>query len=109
MICAVLCGVAFLTCYITYHTIKSMRGEVLTIFPPHAIWRPTYLTILISHTCLAIIVLPMIIVTVTRAARRRWIEHMRIARKTFWIWLYVSVTGVIVYWMLYHLAPTIRG
>jgi len=109
MIAAVGCSAAFLACYITYHTLKSMHGELLTTFPAHPIWRPTYLTILTSHTFLAVVVLPMIIVTVVRAAKRKWAKHKKMARPTFWVWLYVSVTGVIVYWMLYHLAPTIRA
>jgi protein SCO1/2/putative membrane protein len=51
----------------------------------------------------------MILLTLWRAYRRQWEKHRRIARPTFWIWLYVSVTGVVIYWMLYHLFPTMRG
>ena len=109
MIAAVCTSAAFLVCYITYHTLKAMHGEVVTRFPPHPFWRPAYLMILVSHTLLAIGVLPMIITTLILTAKRRWLAHRRVARPTFFIWLYVSVTGVIVYWMLYRLAPILRG
>jgi hypothetical protein len=59
----------------------------------------------ISHILLAMAILPMAIVTLTRGLKGRYAEHRRIARKTFPIWMYVSVTGVVVYWMLYHLYP----
>lgn len=98
---AVLCSAAFLACYVTFHTLKE---GVLTRFPEHAV-RPAYQVILLTHTVLAAVVLPLIIMTVTRAAKRQWDRHVRIARPTFFIWLYVSATGVLVYWMLYHLAP----
>ena len=65
--------------------------------------RPVYFAILISHTLLAAAVLPLVLVTVWRALTARFDRHRRIARLTFPVWLYVSVTGVIVYLMLYHL------
>jgi protein SCO1/2/putative membrane protein len=89
MIGAVLCSAAFLACYLTYHTIKSMHGQTITRFPEHSTWKPLYLVILTSHTILAAVVLPMIVVTVVRASRRRWAAHKKIARKTFWFWIYV--------------------
>jgi putative membrane protein len=63
-----------------------------------------YLTILATHTVLAVSVPPLAVITLSRAVTRRFDRHRRIARWTLPIWLYVSVTGVVVYWMLYHLA-----
>ena len=103
MIVAVGASLAFLACYVTYH---YMKGGIVTRFPDHPV-KPLYAGILISHSILAVVVLPMVVMSLARAWRRQWDRHRRIARPTFWIWLYVSVTGVLVYWMLYHLAPTL--
>jgi protein SCO1/2/putative membrane protein len=103
MIAAVIASIAFLACYLTYHYLNGGRP---TRFPESP-WKPVYLAILISHTILAVVILPLIVMTLVRAARRQWDRHRRIARPTFWLWLYVSATGVIVYWMLYVLAPRI--
>jgi len=65
--------------------------------------RGVYFTILTTHTILAAVIVPLALVTVSRALRGRFDRHVRIARWTLPIWLYVSVTGVVVYWMLYHL------
>ncbi len=94
----------FLVGYLTYHyhagaTPFGHHGELI---------RGVYLTILLSHTVLAIVVLPLVLVTVYRALKGRFLDHARIARWTFPVWLYVSVTGVIVYTMLYH-APGAAG
>ena len=67
--------------------------------------RPVYFTLLTTHTVLAIIILPLAIVTLSRALAQKFDRHRRIARWTFPIWLYVSVTGVIVYFLLYRLYP----
>jgi protein SCO1/2/putative membrane protein len=104
MILAVVASTAFLVCYVTYHVMRAQAGTGITKFPESPL-RPVYLIILISHTLLAAVVVPLVVVTLTRAARRQWDRHRRIASPTFWIWLYVSATGVIVYWMLYQLAP----
>jgi putative membrane protein len=89
----------FLISYVTYHY------HVGTVRFPGSGWvRRVYLTILATHTVLAASVPPLAIVTLSRAVARRFDRHRRIARWTLPIWLYVSVTGVIVYWMLYHLA-----
>jgi putative membrane protein len=89
----------FLVSYLTYHyQVGSIR------FPGTGWLRGVYLTILASHTLLAALVPPLAIVTLSRAMAGRIDEHRRIARWALPIWLYVSVTGVIVYWMLYHLA-----
>jgi uncharacterized membrane protein YozB (DUF420 family) len=66
-----------------------------------------YLLLLASHVLLAVGMLPPIAITVWRAYTRQWVSHAKIARPTLWIWLYVSATGVIVYWMLYHLFPSL--
>jgi protein SCO1/2/putative membrane protein len=65
--------------------------------------RPLYFSILISHTTLAVVIVPMILITLTRGLRQQFDRHQAIARWTFPLWLYVSVTGVIVYLMLYKL------
>jgi uncharacterized membrane protein YozB (DUF420 family) len=71
--------------------------------------RTVYFAILIPHVILAMVMLPMIVTTLVRAWRHQWEKHRRIAQPTFWIWLYVSVTGVIIYWMLYHLFPSLKA
>lgn len=108
MVLALCCSAAFLTCYIIYHTYKVRKGETFTVFPPGS-WRPVYLGILISHTILAAIILPLIIMTTIRAAQRRWVSHRKLSVWTFPLWYYVSVTGVVIYFMLYHLAPTLKA
>jgi uncharacterized membrane protein YozB (DUF420 family) len=71
-------------------------------FQGQGFWRPVYFTLLISHVILAAAIVPMILITLSRALRGRFDKHRAIARWTFPLWLYVSVTGVIVYFMLYH-------
>ncbi len=102
MITAVVSSTAFLASYLTYH---AHVGEKSTHFTAGGIVRPVYFTILISHILLAIIILPLVIATLVPALRRRWEKHRRIARWTMPVWLYVSVTGVIVYLMLYQWFP----
>ena len=65
--------------------------------------RPVYFTLLVSHIVLAACIVPLVLITIYRAWSQQFEKHMRIARWTLPLWLYVSVTGVIVYWMLYHL------
>jgi uncharacterized membrane protein YozB (DUF420 family) len=108
MIAALFTSTAFLACYITYHIDRAMHHAVITRFPAGTVWRPIYLTILTTHTLLAVIILPLVIMTFWRAIHRRWDAHRRIAVWTFPLWLYVSVTGVVIYWMLYRFAPTLR-
>jgi uncharacterized membrane protein YozB (DUF420 family) len=60
---------------------------------------------LLTHVVLAVVMLPMIFMTLFRAYRREWNRHKRIAQPTYWIWMYVSVTGVLIYFVLYHIAP----
>src|SRR5687767_3323050 len=75
-------------------------------FQGQGLIRPIYFTILISHTILATAVVPLAIITLLRGLQENFIKHRRIARWTFPIWMYVSVTGVVVYWMLYWLVPS---
>ena len=102
MIGAVISSSLFLISYLVYH-IGFKAG--VSRFTGTGWIRPVYFGILISHTILAITIVPLIAVTLTRALRGRFILHRRIARWTFPMWLYVSVTGVIVYLMLYHIYP----
>ena len=96
MICAMVSALAFFTSYGIYHyNIGSKPYEGVGAL------RTVYYAILISHVVLAAVNLPLIIVTASRAARRRFEAHRRIARLTLPIWWYVSVTGVVVYVMLY--------
>lgn len=106
MISALVTSAAFLTCYLIYHGMKAKHGEGLTRFPASP-WKPIYQIILLTHTILAVVILPLILGSVSFAWGRRWLAHRRISNFTFPLWLYVSVTGVVVYWMLYHLAPTL--
>jgi uncharacterized membrane protein YozB (DUF420 family) len=100
MVSATVVSTAFLICYLTYH---YMNGERSTRHSHAPHWlRYTYLIILIPHLLLAIAMLPMIYLTLLCAYYRNWPKHAGIALPTFWIWLYVSVTGVIIYFMLYH-------
>lgn len=97
MTAALACSVLFLTSYLIYHAqVGSVR------FPGHGAPRTIYLTILATHTVLAAAVPILAGITVVRAWRRRYPQHKRLARWTLPIWLYVSVTGVVVYWMLYR-------
>ena len=98
MISAFVTSCAFLCCYLYYH---AHVGSVH--FRGHGWSRAVYFSILISHTVLAAVVVPMILTTLFFGLRNRFDRHRRIARWTYPIWMYVSVTGVIVYLMLYKL------
>ena len=100
-VAAFVTSILFLTSYVTYH---SYHGD--TKFLGQGAVRPFYFAILISHVVLAIVIVPMVLITLYRAARGDFLRHRKIARWTLPIWLYVSVTGVIVYLMLYHIYPT---
>jgi len=98
MVSAFWVSTAFLISYLIYH---YRVGHV--VFAGQGRIRPVYFTILISHTILAVVIVPMILVTLRRAWMERFDKHKLIARWTLPLWLYVSVTGVIVYWMVYQL------
>ena len=97
MIAAFATSSLFLICYVVYH---AQVGSVP--FPRQGLVRPLYFTILITHVVLAATVPPLAIITLTRGLKGRYPQHRRIARWTFPIWLYVSVTGVLVYVLLYQ-------
>jgi uncharacterized membrane protein YozB (DUF420 family) len=98
MLAALLSSSIFLACYLYYHWhVGSVH------FQGQGWSRPLYFSILISHTILAAAIVPLIIITLSRALRERFDRHRAIARWTYPLWIYVSVTGVIVYFMLYHL------
>jgi putative membrane protein len=100
MLSAFVTSTLFLICYITYHLHHGT-----TRFRGQGAIRSIYFAILGSHTVLAAVIVPLVLTTLYRAWRQRFDLHKRIARRTLPLWLYVSVTGVIVYWMLYHLYP----
>jgi uncharacterized membrane protein YozB (DUF420 family) len=102
MIAAVCSSLLFLTGYLIYH-FGVKTG--ITRFRDPAWFRPIYLTILFTHLTLAITIVPMIIITLTYALRQRFDKHKRIARWTWPFWMYVSVTGVLIYLLLYQIFP----
>ena len=99
MLAACTTSLLFLACYVLNH---YLRHGVVTRFTGTGWIRPVYFTILISHTILAITILPLAIITVSYGLKMRVPQHRRIARWTFPLWMYVSVTGVIVYFFIYH-------
>ena len=99
MVSAVAVSTLFLISYVTYH----IRVGKVVLFQGQGWIRPVYFTILISHTILAIVIVPMILVTLRRAWLERFDKHRLIARWTLPLWFYVCVTGVIVYLMVYHI------
>jgi uncharacterized membrane protein YozB (DUF420 family) len=98
MIAAFSTSVLFLICYVIYHANVGSKP-----FPGQGPIRSVYFFVLITHIVLAAVVPPMALITLVRGLRARYDTHMRIARWTLPIWLYVSVTGVIVYIMLYQM------
>ena len=101
LIAALVTSTLFLISYLTYH---YYHGS--TRFAGQGLVRPLYFVILISHTVLAAVIVPFVGVTLYRAARGQFDKHRALARWTFPMWLYVSVTGVIVYLMLYQIYPS---
>jgi uncharacterized membrane protein YozB (DUF420 family) len=98
MISAFATSTLFLVSYVIYHANVGSRP-----FPGTGPIRTIYLTILLTHIVLAIVIVPMALITLTRGLRARFDRHVPIARWTLPLWLYVSVTGVIVYLMLYKM------
>ena len=98
MVTAFALSTLFLISYLYYH---FHHGA--TRFPGDGWARTIYLSILISHTVLAIAIVPLVLVTLARAWKEQFDRHARIARWTLPLWLYVSVTGVVIYWMLYQI------
>ena len=100
MLSALLTSSLFLISYLYYHLV--LRAGV-THFQGQGFSRPVYFVILISHTILAAVVVPFILITLVRALKGSFVRHKQIAPYTFAIWMYVSVTGVIIYLMLYKI------
>jgi len=99
MLGALTASTAFLACYLYYH---FHAGR--TVFPNN--WfKPIYLLILLTHTVLAMVIVPLVIATVIQAFREKFESHQKIARWTWPIWMYVSVTGVVIYLLLYQIFP----
>jgi uncharacterized membrane protein YozB (DUF420 family) len=106
MVAAFVTSVLFLICYLTYHSYLAYvlhRGP--TVFRNPAWFRPIYLAILLTHTALAVVIVPLVLVTLNRAVKRRFELHRKIARWTWPLWMYVSVTGVVIYLLLYKIFP----
>lgn len=99
MLAAFTTSTLFLASYLWYHAHVGSKH-----FPGRGWARPAYFTILGTHTALAAAVVPLVLVTLSRGLRNLHPQHERLARWTLPIWLYVSVTGVVVYWMLYRVA-----
>jgi len=98
MLGALACSTLFLTSYLIYHYHIGSRP-----YPGLGALRNVYLSILLTHTVLAVALVPLVLITVYRALRGNFEKHRRIARYTLPVWLYVSVTGVVIYLMLYGL------
>jgi len=96
MVTAFFCSAIFLILYLYFH----FHAGIIR-FGGQGWIRPVYFTILITHTTLAVVIVPLVLITLSRALRERFDKHRAIARWTLPLWLYVSITGVIVYWLLY--------
>ena len=103
MIAAFITSTIFLACYLVYH---ANAGH--TVFKNPEWFRPIYLVLLFTHIVLAVVIVPMIFMTLSRAMKQRFELHKKIARWTWPIWMYVSVTGVLIYWLLYIKYPQAR-
>ncbi len=106
MIAAFVTSTIFLACYLTYHIYLAWvlkRGPTRFVDP--AWFRPIYLTILFTHLVLAVVIVPLIFMTLSRALKQRFDRHRKIARWTWPLWMYVSVTGVLIYFLLYQIFP----
>lgn len=98
---ALAASILFLISYVVYH-----QHHGTTRFAGQGTARTVYFTILTTHTILAVVIVPFVIVTFRRALRGDFLRHRALARWTLPMWLYVSITGVLVYLMLYHLYPS---
>lgn len=103
MIAACVTSLVFLASYVTYH---YLRGGVVSRFGGEGWVRSLYFSILISHTTLAVTIVPLAILSVRNGLKMRVAQHRRVAKWTFPLWMYVSVTGVLVYFFLYQWFPS---
>ncbi len=100
---AMLSALAFSALFLFFYVLdKILKGGVHTEFMGEGFWRGIYYPLLISHVLLAMVILPLVFRTYWLAARKRFKDHRRWARWTFPIWYYVSITGVLIYFFLYH-------
>ena len=97
MISALVCSSVFLCAYVYFH----LTTHILTRYPGHGIWKLIYLTVLGTHTPLAVLIVPFILIALRHALRGEFGKHVKITRWLYPTWMYVSITGVIVYLMLY--------
>jgi uncharacterized membrane protein YozB (DUF420 family) len=104
MIGALTASILFLISYVYYH-----YNAGRTVFKDPQWFRPIYLTILLTHTILAVVIVPMVIMTVSRAVKRNYELHKKISRWTWPLWMYVSVTGVLIYFLLYQIFPQAKS
>jgi uncharacterized membrane protein YozB (DUF420 family) len=103
MTAAFVSSTLFLASYVLYHTVRQIQtGVGSTPFPGEGLWRTIYFLVLVPHVVLAVVMSPMILLLLYRALRGEFDRHKRLARITLPIWLYVSITGVVVYVMLYR-------
>lgn len=100
MIAAFSTSVIFLACYLTYH---YLAGSTRFVEPQW--FRPIYLVILLTHTVLAVVIVPLIALSFHRALKARYELHKKISRWTWPLWMYVSITGVVIYLLLYQIFP----
>lgn len=106
MLAAFATSTLFLACYLTYHGYLAYylhRGP--TLFRNPAWFRPIYLAILLTHTVLAVVIVPLVLITLSRGLKEHYKAHRKIARWTWPLWMYVSVTGVLIYVFLYQVFP----
>jgi putative membrane protein len=106
MVAAFVASTLFLASYLTYHGYLAYylhRGP--TVFREPGWFRPVYLGILATHTLLAVVIVPLVLITLHRAVRQRFELHKKIARWTWPLWIYVSATGVLIYLLLYQIFP----
>jgi uncharacterized membrane protein YozB (DUF420 family) len=103
MLAATAISAAFLISYVTYHYHLYTLGQGPVHFPGTGAPRYAYLTMLTTHTILAIVIVPLVILSLARALRSNFPAHKRIARWTLPLWAYVSVTGVLIYVVLYQI------
>ncbi len=101
MVAALVTSAVFLSCYLYYH----FNTQVVTKFVNPDWFRPIYLTMLLTHVVLAVVIVPMILMTFSRAVKQNFELHKKIARWTWPLWMYVSVTGVLIYLLLYQIFP----
>ena len=100
MMAAFATSTLFLVCYLTYHFYAGR-----TVFNEPHWFRPIYLALLLTHTVLAVVIVPLIGFTLYLAARERFETHRQVARWTWPLWMYVSITGVVIYLLLYRIFP----